>query len=231
MFGELLAMPNVQALRESDEAHAPHLALLELFAYGTYAQYRAAPAGTFPPLKDEQLEKLRMLSIVSLAHQSATVPYATLQAELDIAASELRQLEDLVIETIYAGLLDARLNQKQTVLVVRRAASRDVRLSDIDGMISKLRAFMGSAGALSQTLHATVADARLERDAHERRRAEVAQKVDTVRKNLKEHLALTGATADSAGGMFDALDDMDVDKPRRARGKRSRVPMDRRGPN
>ena len=56
MFGELLAMPNVQALRESDEAHAPHLALLELFAYGTYAQYRAAPAGTFPPLKDEQLE-------------------------------------------------------------------------------------------------------------------------------------------------------------------------------
>ena len=60
MFGELLAMPNVQALRESDEAHAPHLALLELFAYGTYAQYRAAPAGTFPPLKDEQLEKLRI---------------------------------------------------------------------------------------------------------------------------------------------------------------------------
>ena len=87
---------------------------------------------------------------------------------------------------------------------------------------------MGSAGALSQTLHATVADARLERDAHGGA-AEVAQKVDTVRKNLKEHLALTGATADSAGGMFDALDDMDVDKPRRAAS--AHAAYDRRGPN
>ena len=122
--------------------------------------------GAASPPSSSQPEPLRQrqpLSIVSLAHQAATVPYATLQAELDIAASELRQLEDLVIETIYAGLLDARLNQKEAVLVVRRAASRDVRLSEIDGMIAKLRAFMGPAGALSQALHATVADAWVDR--------------------------------------------------------------------
>ena len=70
----------------------------QLFAYGTYAEYRAAAAGTYPaePLKDEQLEKLRQLSIVSLARASSTVPYATLMTALDVA--ELRPLEDVVIE-------------------------------------------------------------------------------------------------------------------------------------
>ena len=70
----------------------------KLFAYGTYAEYRAAAAGTYPaePLKDEQLEKLRQLSIVSLARASSTVPYATLMTALDVA--ELRPLEDVVIE-------------------------------------------------------------------------------------------------------------------------------------
>lgn len=38
VFGELLAMPNVQALRETE--HAPHLELLEIFAYGSYSEYR-----------------------------------------------------------------------------------------------------------------------------------------------------------------------------------------------
>ena len=38
VFGELLAMPNVQALRATE--HAPHLELLEIFAYGSYSEYR-----------------------------------------------------------------------------------------------------------------------------------------------------------------------------------------------
>ena len=99
-----------------------------------------------------------------------------------------------------------------------------------------LQAIAGHAAvALSNARRYEEMEARAQRDAHAERKAEVGRTVDAVRKNLKEHLSLAGGSADAAAGVFDgagALDNMDVDKPRRGRGKRSRVPMfDRRGPN
>lgn len=39
VFAELLQTPNIQALRSSPE-HAPYLTLLEIFAWGTWADYK-----------------------------------------------------------------------------------------------------------------------------------------------------------------------------------------------
>ena len=39
-----------------------------------------------------------------------SIPYSTLQQELDII--DLRELEDLIIEAIYAGIIQAKLDQK-----------------------------------------------------------------------------------------------------------------------
>lgn len=124
VFGELLEMENVQALRGTE--FEPHLKLLELFAYGTYSDYAAAPT-SFPELSKKMIVKLRMLSIVSLAHLSKKVPYADLLAELGVG--NVRDLEDLIIDTIYAGLLDGRLNQAKEILNVRsavRCPARDI---------------------------------------------------------------------------------------------------------
>ena len=59
------------------------------------------------------LVKLRQLSIVSLAHAQKKVPYATLQHALGI--SNVRELEDMIIDTIYAGILEGRLDQHKGV--------------------------------------------------------------------------------------------------------------------
>lgn len=53
-------------------------------------------------LTDAQLTKLRQLSLISLAAREKVISYAALQKELDIASTNLRTLEDLVIDTIYA---------------------------------------------------------------------------------------------------------------------------------
>ena len=47
---------------------------------------------------------------VSLQSTLQSIPYSTLQAELDIR--DLRELEDLIIEAIYAGIIQAKLDQK-----------------------------------------------------------------------------------------------------------------------
>ena len=57
--------------------------------------------------------KLRQLSLVSLAHASKKVPYEQLQLALGI--TNVRELEDLIIDTIYAGILEGRLDQHNGV--------------------------------------------------------------------------------------------------------------------
>lgn len=63
-----------------------------------------------------QVEKLRMLSIVSLAHTRKVVPYATIKVALGM--DNVRHLEDTIFDTIYSGLLQGKLDQRQEVLKV-----------------------------------------------------------------------------------------------------------------
>lgn len=104
VFGELLDMPNVRELAESDFAST--FRLLTVFAYGTYADY-LAEARNLPPLTEAQKNKLRHLSVVTLAAKVKCIPYAVLLEAL--ALRNVRQLEDLVIEAVYADVLRGSL--------------------------------------------------------------------------------------------------------------------------
>ncbi len=72
---------------------------------------------TGPPTPVPQVEKLRMLSVVSLAHTSKVVAYSTMKTALGM--DNVRRLEDLIFDTMYSGLLQGKLDQRQGVLKVR----------------------------------------------------------------------------------------------------------------
>lgn len=80
--------------------HKPYHDLLELFAYGVYEDY-AKKSTELPDLSESMLIKLRQLTLVSLATGQKSLPLAELGKQL--AISSTRQLEDLIIEAIYAG--------------------------------------------------------------------------------------------------------------------------------
>jgi hypothetical protein len=67
-----------------------------------------------------------------------SIPYAVLFRELDIDG-DVRELEDLIIESIYMGVLTGRLDQRGGLFRIKGAIGRDVRLEDIDGMMDKLQ--------------------------------------------------------------------------------------------
>lgn len=71
-----------------------------LFAFGTYRQYleNKEKLLNLTPIMDK---KLKHLTILSLAIQKKTLPYDDLMDELDI--KNVRDLEDIIIEAIYAG--------------------------------------------------------------------------------------------------------------------------------
>ncbi|KAI9100445.1 hypothetical protein DFS34DRAFT_486008 [Phlyctochytrium arcticum] len=137
VFSELLELPNVQELKQNPQ-HAPYVSLLELFAYGTYQDYKQQ-SQNLPPLTDSQLRKLKHLSIVTFSNRKRTLDYDVLLANLDIF--NVRELEDLIIDAIYQDLLRGKLDQKKKCLEVEYAMGRDLAPGQLDTILSTLNAW------------------------------------------------------------------------------------------
>ena len=159
VFGELLALPQVQKLRQSPET-APVLTALEIFAYGTYSDYTKTPG--LPPMNEAQVLKLRQLTVVSLASRSKSLDYGQIIRET--AVSNIREAENLVIACVYDGLLRARLDQRNQKVQVHWCAARDVRPARIDEMLVKLAAWCDSADGILKRIDIAVDSAAKQRE-------------------------------------------------------------------
>lgn len=144
VFGELLDMPNIKELENGP--HAEYWNTLNLFAYGTYKQYLAEKQ-KFLELTPTQKKKLQHLTIVTLATDSRCIPYSVLLEELDI--KHVRDLEDLIIEAIYADIIQGKLDQKNSQLEVDYAGlGRDVRSGDAGHVAATLEAWGQACDAI-----------------------------------------------------------------------------------
>lgn len=89
------------SLQLENTPHANYLNTLNLFAYGTYKQYLENQSSLIE-LSDVMKQKLKHLTIVTMAISNKCIAYSDLLEQLDIGC--VRDLEDLIIESIYAGL-------------------------------------------------------------------------------------------------------------------------------
>lgn len=145
LFGELLELPSIQAL-EADPAHQRVFALLRLFASGTYGDFKAAPEGSYPALDAVLLDKLKVITLLTLASSRKSLAYSELMGSLDVASSS--ELEQLVIAAVYSGLLTARMDQRAQIVQVSHCAGRDVRTDP-----SQLAALHGQLSTWSDSIH------------------------------------------------------------------------------
>lgn len=140
VFGELLDMPNIKELENGP--YVQYWNTLNLFAYGTYKEYLENKDKVLE-LTTTQKKKLQHLTIVTLATKSRCIPYSLLLEELDI--KNVRDLEDLIIEAIYADIIHGKLDQKNSQLEVDYAGlGRDVRPDDT-GVVAETLAAWGQA--------------------------------------------------------------------------------------
>ncbi|KAJ1339901.1 hypothetical protein BSLG_005436 [Batrachochytrium salamandrivorans] len=123
VFGELLDMPNIQDLANSDQYKQYH-SLLNIFTYGTVQDYRDNQA-QLPSISPQQFNKLQHLTLATLSSQSRILKYDQLLSTLEITS--LRELEDLVIDAIYQNVISGKLDQKKQCLTVEYSMGRDVR--------------------------------------------------------------------------------------------------------
>ncbi|XP_036410810.1 COP9 signalosome complex subunit 7b-like [Megalops cyprinoides] len=134
VFGEFLELPCVKEL--SRGPNVGYIKLLNIFAYGTYMDYRASK-DTLPPLSETQKNKLRHLTIVSLAANVQCIPYTVLLEDLELQS--LRQLEDLVIDAVYGDIIRGKLDHCRQLLEVEACIGRDTCPKELSSIASTLQ--------------------------------------------------------------------------------------------
>ncbi|PSS12733.1 hypothetical protein M430DRAFT_53016 [Amorphotheca resinae ATCC 22711] len=228
IFAELLQAPQIQALAQAPE-QASYLALLKLFSYGTYTDYINTP--NLPPLNEQQTLKLRQLSFLTLARNPANLSYANLLRELGLETP--RELEDLVISAIYAGLVSGTLDPyHQVVRLSSVSPLRDLPPNSISSMLSTLNEWSSRCVSTLAELEKQIATFRaeaLKRHRDEQEWAATVEKLaegkssdknqsqssgsDTLYAQLNRKLGAGAASKRGNGGMDGQdNDDMDLDE-------------------
>jgi len=236
-FAELLDLESVRAL-EREPAHAPRVALLRLFAHGTYADYKRGPQPR-PQLSPAQLWKLKCLSLASLAAQKRRWAFAEVAAQLDLpeaaaagggggsgggggegAGADAGSVEDLFVAACYAGLVAGKLDQRTRTLEVSWAAGRDVQAADLAALGDKLARWIAAVERARRGVEAQLERVHAAERADERSSADAMRRVEEEARRLQLEQRAGGAGEGSqrqhgvgANADADADADMGVGDP------------------
>ncbi|EXJ83566.1 hypothetical protein A1O1_07189 [Capronia coronata CBS 617.96] len=182
VFTELLQTPACQSLRGTELQS--WLTLLEVFSWGTYAEYKGMPG--LPELDEPQTLKLRQLSLLTLASPFAPSDGTTVTDALtypsllqSLSLPDAASLESLVTQSIYSGLLTARLSPTSSPPVVNItsvAPLRDLRPQSLPALLQILQTWESRCTSVVSEMEAQISSIRqtaAQRNTTQRKRQEV----------------------------------------------------------
>merc|ERR1719282_1656 len=173
-------MSNIQDL--TNGPNSSYLTLLNIFAFGNHKSLLECTE-PLPEVTETMRRKLRLLTVVSLAEQNKMLAYNLLMSELDI--NTVRELEDLVIEGISAGVIQGKLDQKSSHFEVDYVIGRDIRKSDIGSIVSVLTAWCDNCDNMLRGIEGQVERVNGERREHLTHKAALDAKMNELKQQLK----------------------------------------------
>lgn len=132
VFGEFL--DQLKSLEESTE-YVVWYRLLEIFAFGTLSDYQSI-SQSLPALSPLMMKKLRHLTLISLAMKHKRLTYELLFKELSM--TNVRELEDLLIDAIYGNVIDGKMDQKNSWIEIESTVARDIQKDQLQSMLNIL---------------------------------------------------------------------------------------------
>jgi COP9 signalosome complex subunit 7 len=107
------------------------------------------------------------------------------QLSSTLAIQTVRELEDLIIESVYLGLVSGKLNQAKKVFEVAEVSGRDVRASDIAQMLDILTTWQSTSATVMENIHKRIVaaddDNKVAAIKKTSREASIQDKFQTVR--------------------------------------------------
>jgi len=196
VYGELLALDNVKNLEKATGDDKKIYEQLQLFAYGDYQDYKNGGETKYGTLNPTQTKKLKMLTIASLGAKSSEITYERLQKALDV--TNVRDFEDIILDTIYEGLIFAKLDQSEKIVQIDFAIGRDVKTEQLKEMQIVLANWLKKSEELIQTIEDKVKYAQGEWKMNILRKDEFEKQLDERKHQLQ--LLLTSEMEEGGGG-------------------------------
>lgn len=103
------------------------------------------------------------------------IPYTTLLQELDL--NNVRDLEDLIIEAVYADIIHGKLDQKNSQLEVDYAIGRDIRADDINVIVNCLQEWCTACEGVLGCVETQIHRANSEKNKSVQRKIDIEQEV------------------------------------------------------
>jgi len=184
VFSELMDIANIKELQNGEFKSSWNL--LNIFAYGTLKDYLKQKDGMgLCELSPAQTKKLKYLTIVTLSEKDKCIPYTVLQEELQIA--DIRELEDLIIEAIYAEIIQGKLDQRRGLLEVDNTIGRDIKAEDVTTIISTLESWCDACENVLGSLQTQMDRANSEKVQKIQRKDQLEQEIASLKKTVKTH--------------------------------------------
>jgi len=196
-FGTLLDHPNIKSLKGTE--HSTWYNTLELFAYSTYNDYKSdSKNATYRNLDEKQLNKLKQLSIVTISQENNNkiLYYDDIMKNLDIPS--VRELEDLVIQNVYEGLMKAKLDQKKSRIEISYTLGRDISKKNIAAMKQHLKKWQANNTSLLKTIDKRITQAYDLTLTRDKLYAETQQTIEKTTKDLLEKAQTENVINDNA---------------------------------
>lgn len=179
VFGEFVEQ--LKSLQESDD-HAAWYRLLEIFAFGTLSDYQSNADG-LPALTPLMMKKLRHLTLISLAMKHKRLTYELLFKELSM--SNVRELEDLLIDAIYSNIIDGKMDQKNSWIEIESTIARDIRKDQLQSMLTVLTDWCDKCDNMIATMDTQMQFANQNKVTNFRANQELEAKIAKLREKSK----------------------------------------------
>lgn len=180
VFSEILNAPKIAELQNTS-AEKYHR-LLRLFAHGTVRDYRQN-AGDLPPLSDAQRDKLRLLTLVSLAYGRSRLPYKEIRDNLDLEDDVL--VECVLREAVDTGLIRGRMDQRDHSVEILSVVGRDVVAPEgARQMIDLLRSWVSRSSQLVDELDKKIGFISEQTSIASAQKSSAAARAENVRNKL-----------------------------------------------
>ena len=131
-----------------------------------------------------------------------SIPYPLLLQELDLA--HVRDLEDLIIDCMYAGIIKGKLDQHEQRFQVDWAMGRDIRPGQVAEMAKVLAAWCERSEILMKAIQEKVQLASILHEQHAKETKEFELRVEEIKSNLKAAMEADMAV-DFEGGVVGAF--------------------------
>ncbi|KAJ8021743.1 COP9 signalosome complex subunit 7b [Holothuria leucospilota] len=139
--------------------------------------------GRLPDLSPAALKKLKHLTVVSLAAKNKRIPYKDLQEQLDMG--NLRELEDLIIEAIYAGIIQGKLDQNNQRLEVEYTIGRDIRAEAVPDIINVLQEWCDGCETVLVNIEDQINKANKYRETRLKTKQKIQEEVENIKKAIQ----------------------------------------------